>query len=113
MNVSFDIDTNKFQGYIEEIFRETEHLNSFKNGLIDLSISANKRDITLFNDETVINLHLSSLNNLKAEYEVESKLNDVFKTISLLDLFEPNDELIEGMFEYIYNLIQDQKRGIA
>lgn len=112
MNVSFEL-SNKFDNYIEEIFKETENIDSISNSFISLSKSKNKRDIKLFNDNTTINLQLNKTDKFKAIYEVESNINDVFRTVSILDLFEPEDELIEGMFEYIYNLIQEEKERIA
>ena len=112
MNVSFEL-SDKFDNYIEEIFKETENIDSILNDLISLSKSKNKRDIKLFNDNTIINLQLNKTDKYKAIYEVESNINDVFKAVSILDLFEPEDGLIEGMFEYIYNLIQEEKERIA
>lgn len=112
MNVSFEL-SDKFDNYIEEIFKETENIDSISNGLVSLSKSKNKCDIKLFNDNTIINLQLNKTDKYKAIYEVESNINDVFKAVSILDLFEPEDELIEGMFEYIYNLIQEEKERIA
>lgn len=112
MNASFEL-SDKFDNFIEEIFKETENLDSISNSLISLSKSTNKRDITLFNNNTVINLHLNKTDKYKAIYEVKSTMNNVFTAISLLDLFEPEDELIEGMFEYIYNLIQEEKEKLA